>query len=397
VTRRSRRGGPVSALTERIRDLPAGVAALAFIAACVAVVAIPIGIYEIGRSVLGGDDSASGPAKQTLKKAMWGETEFPNGKSLFPTYADLGVGIYQSQVHWDQIAAKKPKDPTDPQDPAYIWPGGLEQTIKTAERNGITTMLMPIGTPPWANGGRPMIWTPTKPSDFADFTTALAKRYPSVHLWMIWGEPNRAPNYQPLTPAVDRVGPLNKAQQVAPRNYAELVDAAYGALKEASPENKVIGGNTFTSAGPDAIYPYQWLKYMTLPDGSRPRMDMWGHNPYGFREPSLDHPSNRPSTVSWGDLEHLTEELDKAFPGPPLKLYLSEWGVPIGFKDKDLLYEEDEETGEEWIHAAYEIARDWDRIYTLGWVHPLDTDRSSQGLMDPEGNKKPSYEFYKDS
>ena len=25
------------------------------------------------------------------------------------------------------------------------------------------------------------------PADFADFATAAARRYPQVHLWMIWG------------------------------------------------------------------------------------------------------------------------------------------------------------------------------------------------------------------
>ncbi|MGZ5340246.1 MAG: hypothetical protein ACXWED_02400, partial [Solirubrobacterales bacterium] len=337
-------------------------------------------------------------APQTLKKAMWGETQFPNGKSLFPTYRDLGVGIYQTQIHWDQIAPRRPARPTDSKDRAYEWPAGLDQTIAEAGRNGITVLIQPIGTPRWANGGKSWQWAPNRPSDFANFATATAKRYPDVYLWMIWGEPNRAPNFQPLTPATNRTGPLNRAQQVGPQRYAELVDAAYGALKAVDPQNKIIAGNTFTSAGPDAIYPYQWAKYMVLPNGHRPRMDMWGHNPYGFRKPDLDHASNRPGTVAWGDLRQLADELDNdQFPNSPLPFYLSEWGVPIGFKDKDLLYEVPTKAGKKWIQAGYEIARDWDRIYTLGWVHPFDTDRSSQGLFDAKGNKKPSYGFYKDS
>ena len=124
---------------------------------------------------------------------------------------------------------------------------------------------------------------PRQLQDFGDFTTAISKKYAAVDHWMIWGEPNRAPNFQPFTPATNQTSKkLNAAQQVAPRNYAQLLDAAYAALKAADPADKVIGGNTYTSAGKDDINPYQWIRYMKLPNGSRPRMDMWGHNPFGF-------------------------------------------------------------------------------------------------------------------
>ncbi len=384
-------------MIDRFRRLPPFAQALAFVTACVAAVAIPVGGYLLVDELGSDDDSVpSGPAKQTLKKAMWGSTVLPNGKSLFPIYADLGVGIYQSQIHWELIAPKRPKNPTDPDDPAYTWPAGLAQAIKDAKRNGIETMLMPIGAPAWSNGGHKDWWfAPKNPADWADFMTAASKRYPSVNLWMIWGEPNRAPNFQPLTPAASRTGPLNKKEQVGPRLYAQIVDAAYEALHAVNPKNKVIAGNTFTSAGPDAIYPYQWLRYLRLPNGKPPRMDMWGHNPYGFKKPDLDKPSSRESSVSWGDLEDFAAAIDKVYPDQELPLYLSEWGVPTGFEDKDLLYKVEDDEAEDWIETGLEIARDWDRIYTLGWVHPLDTDRSSQGLMDPEGEPKPSYDAYK--
>ena len=395
--RRLRGGGPIDAFNERVRRLSPGAQALAFIAVCAAIVVIPVAIYEAGRTVLS-DDDPSGPAPQTLKKAMWGPTVLPNGKSAFPTYRDLGVGIYQTQVHWYETATKRPADPTNPRDPAYTWPVGLSKTIAEANRYGMEVSIMLIGAPPWANGGKDWYWTPKRPSDFGDFAAATAKKYPTVHLWMIWGEPNRAPNFQPMTPASNnRTGPLTPAQQVAPRIYAQMVDSAYAALKAVTPENLVIAGDTFTSAGPDAIYPYQWIKYMTLPDGRRPRMDMWGHNPYGFAEPEIsDEPSKR-GIVAFKDLELLTDALDEAFPDQDLKLFLSEWGVPIGFKDKDLLYSKSEDDGEDWIKSGFEIARGNPRIYTLGWVHLLDDTRSSQGLLDIKGNKKPSYGFYKDS
>jgi hypothetical protein len=376
--------------------MPPAAQALAFIVACIAFVAIPVALYEGGKAVFSSQDS--GPAPQTLKKAMWGPTVLPDGRSSFPTMRDLGVGIYETQVHWYETATRRPADPTNPRDPAYTWPAGLAEAIAAAKRNGMEVSIMLIGAPKWANGGKDWMWTPKNPKDFGDFATAAAKRYPDVHLWMIWGEPNRAPNYQPLTPASNnRTGPLTRAQQVAPRNYAEITDAAYGALKAVSPKNKVIAGDTFTSAGPDAIYTYQWLQYMKLANGKRPRFDMWGHNPYGFRRPEYSEMPSKNGIVAFQDLQRLEQALDKAYPGKELPLFLSEWGVPIGFEDKDLLYSKDEDTGKSWIESGYEIARDDPRIYTLGWIHLLDDVRSSQGLLDIKGNKKPSYGFYKDS
>jgi hypothetical protein len=338
-----------------------------------------------------------GPAPQTLKKTMWGQLTTADGRSLFPTFRDLGVGIYATQAHWEQIAPTRPANPTDPTDPAYLWPSYLDFAISEAEKYGIKVQFQIIGAPPWANGGHDWHWVPQNPSDLADFSTAIAKRYPDVHLWMIWGEPNRKPNFEPFTPARHPTGPLTGPEAVAPRLYAQLLDASYGALKEANPENLIIGGNTYTSAGMDDINPYQWIEYMRLPDGSRPRMDLWGHNPYGFRKPDLNDPPSRRGSVAFGDLDDLIDALDQAFPDQELKLYLSEWGVPIGKHDEDLTYSLNVEEGTKWIRAGFKIARESDRIYTLGWVHPIDTPYSSQGLLNMNEKPKPSYIAYKRS
>jgi hypothetical protein len=343
------------------------------------------------------DDGLQGPAPQTEKKTMWGPITFADGRSLFPTYRDLGVGIYGIQVHWDEIAPKKPADPTNPKDPAYLWSSYLDYAVRQSRRNGIKPMFQLIGAPPWANGGRDWHWAPRRSSDFADFATAAARRYPGVNLWMIWGEPNRKPNWEPLTPAHDPEGPLTKAEQVAPHHYAQVLDDAYAALKSVNRDNLVIGGNTYTSAGMDDINPYQWIRYLRLPNGDPPRFDMWGHNPFGFAEPEFEDEPSREGVVAFADLERLAEELDENFPGPPKKLVLAEWGVPQGFKDKDLGYTRSPEEANEWIEAGFEIAREWDRVYTLGWIHPVDTERNSTGLLNINNKQKPSYDVYKGS
>ncbi|MGH2956032.1 MAG: hypothetical protein ACRDL6_03460 [Solirubrobacterales bacterium] len=332
---------------------------------------------------------------RTQKKSVWGPIKH-EGRSMFPTYHDLGAGIYQTQAHWNQIAFQgRPAEPRNPDDPAYSWPSYLDYAVTEAEKHGIKVMIQIIGSPRWANGGRHWSWTPHQPSDFADFATAIAKKYPSVRLWMIWGEPNRRPNFKPLKPARRTAKTrLTKRQARAPRIYAQLLDTAYAALKDLDPANLVIGGNTYTAAGPGAIYTYQWLRYLRLPDGSRPRMDMYGHNPFTFRKPRFSKRPSRKGAVGFGDLHRLARRLDRVFPDQDLPLFLSEWGVPIGFKDKDLLFSLKPREGKRWIKAAFRIARRWDRIYTLGWVHPVDTRSNSQGLLDADGNVKPGYDAF---
>src|SRR4051812_29406584 len=171
------------------------------------------------------------------EKAIWGPETLPNGASAFPTYHQLGVDTYQSVISWATIAPQRPQHPTDPADPAYQWPAAMDFIARQARTYRIRVAVMITQAPGWANGGRPPIWAPTNPRDFANFATAASRKYPSVRRWMIWGEPSRHEVFEPV--------PNNKP--TGPRIYARILDAAYGALKRQSRRNIVIGGMTFTT------------------------------------------------------------------------------------------------------------------------------------------------------
>ena len=362
--------------------------------AAAAIIAVSVG--ATGATAAGEQATKAAPATQTIKKSMWGPPVGPDGKSIFPTLKDLGVGLYSIQARWDQIApTTKPLLPTDPLDPAYQWPQYLVDAVADANAQGIQVQLLIMGTPPWANGGKSWQFVPDQSQDFGDFATAISRKFPTVRHWMIWGEPNRTPNFQPATPAKSGTGKLSAAQQVSPRNYAVLLEAAYQALKAESPNNLVIGGNTYTAAGKGDINTYQWAQNMKLPNGSRPHMDMWGHNPWGFTLPNFKDPPGRRGTVTFSDLKRLVKVLDKSFPGQRLKLFLAEWGVPSGFKDKDLGYGLKQKEANLWINTAFRLTRTFKRIYSLGWVHLFDNARNSTGLMTRSGVRKPSYKVYK--
>lgn len=364
--------------------------ALAIVAASVGAVIAP---------AAGAGDKAKAKAaapKQTVKKSMWGQPTLSDGRSTFPIMKDLGVGLYSIQVRWEAIAPTvKPLDPTNPNDPAYQWPQYLTDAVAEATANGMQVQLLIMGTPPWANGGQSWEWMPNNVQDWTDFVTAVTRKYPVATHYMIWGEPNRTPNFKPSTPATSNTGKLKGAQQVSPRNYAILLDAAYAAIKAEGPADKVIGGNTYTAAGKDDINTYQWAKYMKLPNGSRPRMDLWGHNPWGFTLPNFDDPPGRRGTVTFSDLQRLVKVLDKEFKPRKLKLFLAEWGVPSGFKDKDLGYTLKTKEANLWINTAFKLMRKFKRIYSLGWVHLVDNPRNSTGLFTQGLAQKATYKTYR--
>src|SRR5262245_8285275 len=78
-------------------------------------------------------------APQTTKKLMWGSGNLvlADGTSEIATMRNLGVGIFGIAVRWALIAPERPRNPTDPKDPAYVWPAFLTQSIKQAERHGM--------------------------------------------------------------------------------------------------------------------------------------------------------------------------------------------------------------------------------------------------------------------
>lgn len=323
------------------------------------------------------------PAEASFK-AIWGPT-VRDGVDQFPIYRELGVSIYEADLSWNAVAQRQPHHPTSPRDPAYAWPADLAQSIADAKRNHIRVMLQIIGTPSWANGGRDWNWAPTSSRSFAAFATAAARKYPGVHLWMIWGEPSRAPNFQPLTKASPGTR-LDAAQRRAPHTYARMLDASYGALKAVSGKNRVIGGGTYTTGDIDT---QQWIQNLRLPNGKPPRMDMYAHNPFSFRKPDFSNPPSPSGMIDFSDLPRLAKLVDR-YLHRGLPLFLSEWTVPTG-RDQEFNFYVDPPVAADWVRAALQLMRDWHRIYALGWIHVYDDPTSSGGLLTVDGVRKPTF------
>jgi hypothetical protein len=314
------------------------------------------------------------------EKAIWGPVTLPNGNSAFPTYQDLGVDTIQFAMNWRSIAPERPADPGNPADPAYAWPKEVDSAVAQAGPAGINVALLIHGSPGWSNGGQSALHAPD-PGAYATFMAAASRRYPSVHRWMVWGEPNR----------VDRFLPNEPGSPVGARAYAKILDAAYGALKAVSAQNIVIGGMTWTGVD---VRPTAFMDYMRLPNGKPPRLDWFGHNPFPFRFPNLREIAIAGGYRDISDLDTFSQQLRKTY-GKRARFWLSEFLVLSDRASNEFELSVSRAEQARWLAAAYRIADSLPSVAGLGWLalqdQPQRPGSSNWGLLTDGGSRKPAY------
>ena len=316
------------------------------------------------------------------EKAIWGPATLPDGSSAFGLYEELGIDTLQLSLSWADIAPTRPTAPTDPADPAYRWPADVTAAAAEAPARAIKLSLLVANTPPWANGNRAPIQAPPNPQDYADFLTAAARRYPAVRRWMIWGEPNRD----------DRFAPNAENDPAGPRAYALLLDAAYAALKAHSPNNKVIGANTWTSG---TVKPPDFLRWMRLPSGDPPRLDWFGHNPFPYRSPKLAEAPLPGGFRDISDTDTLSSEVRRTY-RRQMPLWLSEYTIQSDHGSIVFATFVSRAVQARYLTAGYAIADELGpSVAGLGWLALLDesaaADSANWGLLTYALQRKPAF------
>jgi hypothetical protein len=318
-----------------------------------------------------------------------------NGRSILPQLRRLGVRVWSSGISWASTAPTRPEDPTNPDDPVYRWPAGLDDALTAARRNGIEPVLYVNGFPSWSNGGRDSTWAPNDPKTYGYFMAAAVRRYPEVRRWVVFSEPTHYINFNPQGANGRR----------APRVYARLLDAAYGAMHAARRDVVVIGGNVHPSGFNDArtTAPDTFITNMVLPNGRRPRLDMFGINPYTERPLNLAL-RHRPHRVDFDDLDWLGRRLDTVWPGRHLKIFVDEFGWNTEHEAQGWLYHVSRKKQAADLRRAYALAGKLARVDTLCWFQLYDSppEKSGQfwwnwtsGLRTWKGVRKPSWQAFR--
>jgi hypothetical protein len=333
-------------------------------------------------------------AARAPSKCVTDGTPIRGGHTIFPELRALGTRVWSGGLSWAQSAPTRPADASSPGDPAYRWPASLSRVLSDARKNGIEPILNVSGFPAWSNGGRSAQWAPSRPGDFANFMAAAVRKYPQVRRWILISEPGSLYNLLPQ----------GGKGRTAPRLYARLLDAAYGAMHKARPSVVVIGGGVHPYGLNDenTTAPDTFIANMVLPNGRRPRLDLFAVNPYTERPLDLALPK-RPLRVDFDDLDWLSRRLDQLWPKRRLKIFVDEFGWNTEHEALGWLYYVPRKKQAADLRKAYALAARFGRVDTMCWYQLYDAppDRNStqwlnwtSGLRTWDGVRKPAWRAF---
>jgi hypothetical protein len=228
----------------------------------------------------------------------------------------IGVRVVRYSLHWDAIAASRPATPADPEDAAYDW-SATDKVLDGLRQHGIDVIAQLMGTPSWANGGKPANYAPTSPTPFGAFAAAAAHRYPWISRWLVWNEPNQRLWLRPTSPAV---------------YTTRLLNPAYSAIHAAIPGAQVAGGGTAPRGSIGGVSPVAWITGM---HAAHARLDAYAHNPYPL-DPKRESPTSggctRCSTITMATIGKLVRLVSVDF--PRARIWLTEYGYQSNPPDK---------------------------------------------------------------
>jgi hypothetical protein len=156
--------------------------------------------------------------------------------------------IRRSEVNWSKV------EPTQG-DRNWNALSKLDQDLIRASSNGMEVILIVLGTPPWAQKANGYYCGPvksTKLAAFADFMNDLVTRYSAppynVKYWELWNEPDVTPWPGGQNSEFGCWGAND--DYYGGGYYAEMLKAAYPAIKSADPEAQVLVGGLLLDCNP---------------------------------------------------------------------------------------------------------------------------------------------------
>ena len=241
-------------------------------------------------------------------------------------------------------------------------------------------------TPPWA---RPANCTssdecaPANASDFANFATAAARRYPQIQVWEIWNEPNIVPYWQPKPDAV---------------KYTALLKAAYIAIKAVNPNAIVLtGGTSPASSNGTNISPINFLQKI-YNNGGGGSFDGVGHHPSCYEQ--VNCPNFYAPWSSWSQMNDTSPSLRSVMidhGDSDMKIWVTEFTAPTGGGTRAIT----EAQQAQMFTNAYNLFSSYDWAGPVfNWHQDQDKCTTSNdvecfiGLIRYDGSNKPGYDSF---
>jgi hypothetical protein len=290
----------------------------------------------------------------------------------------LGVKLVRYTVDWRRIAPHRPDRPLDPSDPAYDWTSS-DVALRGLHRRGITALVTLWGTPGWANGGRGPNALPQNRYSLAAFAGAVAARYPWVHLWEVWNEPNQQVFMSPNSP----------------RLYVQrLLNPVYAELHLRSSANRVAGGATSPRPTRSALSPAAFMRGMRA---AHARFDAYSHHPYPITRGETPFGFARGACryckgiFTLANLPDLVREVRRDF--GPKRIWLTEYGYQTNTAKR---YGVSQAAQARYLSEAALRVRQTPYVDMLIQFLVRDEQASGwqSGLMTWLGKRKPSFYAY---
>jgi hypothetical protein len=374
------------------------------------------------------------PASKRLIVGIYDEAEtLGRPERAFPLLQTLRAKAVRANLYWggpSGVSRRRPGAATNPNDPAYDW-FKYDRMVREAAKRNIRVVFAIVGTPRWANGGKPFNRAPLQMRHLRNFAQAAATRYsgsfipldlapglpngqqeqpqadplPAVRHWLAWNEPN---NPVFMFPQFIRTSKGVFLRQAA-KNYAKICNSIVAGIHRAARlrgEKIACGvtaprGNNNPRATRQSISPIPFARQMKR-FGAK-GFDAYAHHPY-YGHPS-ETPTSKPKLVKGprivggpvvlGNIGDLTREVRRLWGRKPI------WITEYGYQTKpDRAFAVSYAQQARYLRQAYSIARSNPQIDMMLWFLLRDQPRTGSfdgwqsGVLTRGGARKPAFRAF---
>ena len=308
--------------------------------------------------------------------------------------AATGTRVTRIDILWSDVAPTRPRDATDPADPAYRW-GRYAAIVKGLAARGIVPIISFYKAPRWA-ARLPRDDSAPRTAEGAQFAGAIARRYsgsfpdpeggtlPLVRRIEVWNEPNIAQFWYPQCRRQGGRYVLDSA-----RAYAALLTASYREIRRASPQAIVVGGvsgpvgDSVCQAADSSVGTLDFAEVLVR---ERAPLDAWSQHLYPIGSPLQAY-----FVPSWSTMPRLTRLVDKLRRGAPI--YVTETGYHTSY-NRYHRYFVSEAQQAAWVDETFQAASRYPRVEVAVWFNLQDNPFWTGGLLHADGSRKPAYDRF---